>query len=123
MVQNMAPYYGMPMSGTPIGLPGPPHIPLGVPAGLQKHVMKNRTRIHLPPPTDQVSLSVKQRPGMNYPRPVTHAHVDEVNRAPAQLFHGSVPGIVPSALSRTWNKLKSAGQHPGHGQGNDVYCE
>ena len=34
-----APQYGMPISGTPIGLPGPPHIPLGVPAGLQKHVI------------------------------------------------------------------------------------
>jgi hypothetical protein len=109
MVPNMAPYYGMPMSGTPIGLPGPPHVPLGVPAGLQKHVMTNRTRVHLPPPTDKVALSVKQRPGLNYPRPVTHAHVDEVNRAPVQVFHGTVPGIVPSALSRTWGKLKAAG--------------
>ncbi len=123
MMANMAPYYGMPMSGTPIGLPGPPHVPLGVPAGLQKHVMKNRTRVHLPPPTDQVTLSVKQRPGMNYPRPVTHAHVDEVNRAPARLFHGTVPGIVPSALSHTWNKLKSAGHNAGHGHANDPYCE
>ena len=31
------PQYGMPMCGTPIGLPGPPSVPLGVPAGLQKH--------------------------------------------------------------------------------------
>ena len=31
-----APQYGMPMCGTPIGLAGPPHIPLGVPAGLQR---------------------------------------------------------------------------------------
>src|SRR4051794_20129056 len=30
-----APQYGMPYVGTPIGLPGPPHIPLGIPAGLQ----------------------------------------------------------------------------------------
>ena len=30
-----APQWGMPITGTPIGLPGPPHIPLGVPAGLQ----------------------------------------------------------------------------------------
>ena len=32
-----APQYGMPISGTPIGLAGPPHVPLGVPAGLQQH--------------------------------------------------------------------------------------
>ena len=41
-----APQWGMPITGTPIGLPGPPHVPLGAPAGLQKHVMKNRTRVH-----------------------------------------------------------------------------
>ena len=37
------PQYGMPMCGTPIGLPGPPSVPLGVPAGLQKHVIVNHT--------------------------------------------------------------------------------
>ena len=31
------PQYGMPITGTPIGLPGPPHIPLGHQAGLMKH--------------------------------------------------------------------------------------
>jgi len=31
-----APQYGMPYVGTPIGLPGPPHIPLGGEAGLQR---------------------------------------------------------------------------------------
>ena len=36
------PEYGMPYCGTPIGLPGPPHIPLGVPAGLQRHVIVER---------------------------------------------------------------------------------
>jgi hypothetical protein len=66
-VANMAPGWGMPISGTPIGLPGPPHIPLGVPAGLQKHSMKNRTRVVLPGPVEEFKMSVKQRPGMNYP--------------------------------------------------------
>lgn len=117
MIPNMAPHYGMPITGTPIGLPGPPHIPLGAPAGLQKHVMKNRTRIDLPPPTDKVKLSVKQRPGMNYPRPAISAHIDEVNRAPAQVFGSTTPGLVPSALSRTWNKLRTAGH------GAECTCE
>jgi hypothetical protein len=80
--------YGMPMSGTPIGLPGPPHIPLGGPAGLQKHVMKNRTRVLLPPPTSKVNISVKQRPGLNYPAPVNSVYVDETHREPARLFGG-----------------------------------
>ena len=78
----------MPITGTPIGLPGPPHIPLGSPAGLQRHVMNNRTRIHLPPPVTQMTMSVKQRPGMNYPRPVNHVTIDEVHREPGGLFPG-----------------------------------
>ena len=80
------PQWGMPITGTPIGLPGPPHIPHGVPAGLQKHTMKNRTRVLLPPPTSHVHLSVKQRPGLNYPRPVNRVTVDETQREPLRLF-------------------------------------
>ncbi len=82
------PTWGMPITGTPIGLPGPPHIPLGGPAGLQRHVMNNRTRIHMPPPVEQMTMSVKQRPGLNYPRPVNHVTVDEVHREPGGLFPG-----------------------------------
>jgi hypothetical protein len=83
-----APTWGMPITGTPIGLPGPPHVPLGVPAGLQQHVMTNRTRVLMPPPTAQVHLSVKQRPGLNYPRPVNHVYVDETQREPLRLAPG-----------------------------------
>jgi len=82
------PTWGMPITGTPIGLPGPPHIPLGNPAGLQRHVMENRTRVHMPAPVTQMTMSVKQRPGMNYPRPVNHVYVDEVHRQPGGLFPG-----------------------------------
>jgi hypothetical protein len=100
-----APQWGMPITGTPIGLPGPPHVPLGVPAGLQKHVMKNRTRVLLPPPVSKVELSVKQRPGLNYPRPVNHAYVDETQREPFRLlppwmtgaFHRQSVGAYGSA--------------------------
>lgn len=89
-----APQYGMPHVGTPIGLPGPPHIPLGSPAGLRKHTMVNRTRVVLPPPTNAVKMTVKHRPGLNYPAPVTNVHVNEVNRAPLQLHGGRVkPGV------------------------------
>jgi hypothetical protein len=91
-----APQWGMPITGTPIGLPGPPHVPLGVPAGLQKHVMKNRTRVMLPPPTNKIELSVKQRPGLNYPRPVNHVHVDETQREPFR--------IVPAWVSNVFHR-------------------
>lgn len=83
MVAGMtAPQYGMPMSGTPIGLPGPPHIPLGSPAGLKKHVMRNHTPMHMPQPVDTLKIDVRQAPGQSYPNPVSRIHVTEQNVHP-----------------------------------------
>ncbi len=82
-----APQYGMPMSGTPIGLPGPPHIPLGAPAGLQKHVIKNHTPMHLPQPVSNVKMHVRQAPGQSYPNPVSRIHMTEQNVHPG-IPHG-----------------------------------
>ena len=65
-----APQYGMPITGTPIGLPGPPHIPMGIPAGLQAHSIKNMTKSHIPGPVKHFRMNVKQEPGFNYPDPV-----------------------------------------------------
>jgi len=72
-----APSYGMPITGTPIGLPGPPHIPLGGPAGLQKHVIRNHTVNHIPGPTKKIRIDVKQAPGFSYPKPPSHAFITE----------------------------------------------
>ncbi|MGV3483141.1 MAG: hypothetical protein ACO1RT_01845 [Planctomycetaceae bacterium] len=77
-----APSYGMPMSGTPIGLPGPPHIPLGHPASLKKHVIKNHTHMHMPQPVDEVKVGVRLAPGYSYPNPVSRIHVTEQNVHP-----------------------------------------
>jgi hypothetical protein len=98
------PQWGMPFSGTPIGLPGPPHIPLGAPAGLTRHVMKNNTRVYTPHPVDTMHITVKQRPGMSYPDPVRHVHLNETNRAPLNLFDpvlgaGPVGADVGAAMS------------------------
>lgn len=82
------PQWGMPHVGTPIGLPGPPHIPLGSPAGLTRHIVKNKTRVHLPNPVDTVRMTVKQRPGISYPQPVNRVRVTEAQRAPLRLFGG-----------------------------------
>jgi hypothetical protein len=87
------PQWGMPITGTPIGLPGPPHVPLGVPAGLQKHVMKNKTRVVMPPPVAKMHMTVKQRPGLNYPRPVNHVHMNETQREPLRLMPGWLSGL------------------------------
>lgn len=73
------PQYGMTMSGTPIGLPGPPHLPFGQPAGLKKHVMRNHTSINIPRPVDKVKMNVRMQPGMSYPNPVSRVRITEQN--------------------------------------------
>jgi hypothetical protein len=85
-----APQYGMPMSGTPIGLPGPPHIPLGSPAGLTKHVIRNHTPMHIPQPVSDVKIDVRQAPGQSYPNPVSRIHVTEQN------VHPGIPMTRPA---------------------------
>lgn len=80
------PQYGMPTCGTPIGLPGPPHVPLGIQAGLRKHVMKNHTRVRMPKPTGRVRIDVKQTPGFSYPKPANHALIVERTRPGVALF-------------------------------------
>ncbi len=69
--------YGMPITGTPLGLPGPPHIPLGTPAGLQKQVIRNHTFTKIPEPVDTQRIHVRQTPGMSYPRPPSTAYIQE----------------------------------------------
>ncbi len=121
MIAGMGQQYGMPHVGTPIGLPGPPHIPLGSPAGLRRHVMRNRTRVNLPPPTKQVTVSVKQRPGMNYPRPVNKVKIDEVHRAPFQAIGGTVPNPVRGAAAQVGARVRGAAQNLG-GRGDCQEC-
>jgi hypothetical protein len=124
--------WGLPMSGTPIGLPGPPHIPLGGPAGLQKHVMYNHTQFNIPGPTEKLKLHVKQQPGFSYPRPASHAYIKEQTIHPAPNYHqphgnkreyiqspdaysplppGGVPGMYGAPAG-----THAAGKH-GHGPG------
>ena len=84
-----APQYGMTSSGTPIGLVGPPHIPLGTPAGLTKHTMRNTTRMNIPDPVGHMRINVRQNPGQSYPAPVSRVRVTESN------VHPGVPSGVP----------------------------
>jgi hypothetical protein len=110
-----APLYGMPMSGTPIGLPGPPHIPLGVPAGLQRHTIKNHTRMHIPEPVDHFGVHVRQQPGLSYPKPVHRVHIRE------QSIHPSMPFDQPH-----FNMHQRVGTSPfgvpAGGAGTGEYC-
>jgi hypothetical protein len=84
-----SPQYGMPYTGTPIGLPGPPHIPLGIPAGLQRHSITNHTHMNIPQPAKNFRIHVRSTPGQSYPKPVTHMYVRE------NMMHASLPNEQP----------------------------
>ncbi len=71
------PSWGMPMTATPIGLPGPPYLPLGGPAGLKSHTIRNRTRMELPKPVDHMLIDVKHEPGYRLPEPAKHIEYSE----------------------------------------------
>jgi hypothetical protein len=87
MVAGMtAPEYGMTYSGTPIGLPGPPHIPLGTPAGLKSHTIKNHTPMHIPDPVENMKIHVRQTPGYSYPAPVSRVRIHEQNINPGMSY-------------------------------------
>ncbi len=81
-----APQYGMPFSGTPIGLPGPPHIPMGAPAGLTKHVMRNHTPMHIPSPPHKFKIHVRENPGYSYPTPPSRMSIRSQHIHPPQRY-------------------------------------
>ncbi len=74
---NGVPMYGYPSVGTPIGLPGPAHIPLGRPAGLKSHTMRNTTHMDLPRPVDHMLIDVRHEPGLSLPEPVRYMQYTE----------------------------------------------
>jgi hypothetical protein len=78
-IANMpgGPMYGYPITGTPIGLPGPPHIPLGRPASFRKHQMVNTTDYSVGPPAEQLRIDVRHEPGISLPEPVQYIQYTE----------------------------------------------
>lgn len=90
-----APQYGMTYTGTPIGLPGPPHIPLGAPAGLKKHTIRNTTHRSLPDPVEHLRINVRQTPGQSYPDPVRRVRIHEQN------VHPGVPTGMPAYMRQS----------------------
>jgi len=80
-----SPSWGMPRTGTPIGLPGPPHLPYGGAASLQSHTVRNKTRMNIPPPTKNMLIDVKHRPGISLPAPVNHIEYEERHPLPVNI--------------------------------------
>jgi hypothetical protein len=76
---NGAPTWGSPITGTPIGLPGPPHLPLGGPAGLKSYTVQNNTDIDVGKPVEHFRLQVKQNPGIKLPHPVSEVEYEETH--------------------------------------------
>lgn len=74
-----APVWGMPITGTPIGLPGPAHLPLGGPASLKSHTVVNRTKMDLPAPVEHMTIGVKHNPGLSLPKPVSSVEYEETH--------------------------------------------
>ncbi len=107
-----APQYGMTYSGTPIGLPGPPHIPFGAPAGLQKHVMKNHTHMNIPDPVEKMKIHVKQSPGYSYPQPASRAYIREQNINPG----------YPTGMGLQHRQSQSVAPNAFGGAGSGEYC-
>jgi hypothetical protein len=83
------PVWGMPITATPIGLPGPPHLPLGGPAGLQSHTIRNLSDNRMPEPVDHMLIDVEHSPGYSVPAPVKHIQYKETNPvyAPGEVAH------------------------------------
>ena len=75
---NTAPW-GMPRSATPIGLPGPPHIPLGGPAALQSHTIRNNTPVNVGKPVEHMLIDVEHEPGISLPHPVNYINYKETH--------------------------------------------
>ena len=71
------PVWGIPNVGTPIGLPGPPHLPYGGPASLKSHTMRNLTKNDLPDPVEHSLTDVKHTPGFRLPAPVSYTYYEE----------------------------------------------
>ncbi len=102
-----APQYGMTYTGTPIGLPGPPHIPLGAPAGLQSHTIKNHTHMNIPGPVEDMKIHVRSQPGQSYPQPPSRMSYREQNIHPG--YPSGRPGFEHPSQSVPAD-MYSAGQ-------------
>lgn len=60
------PQYGVPMTATPSGLPGPPHLPLGMPTELDRHNRGDRTAGFSSGPTHRIKSGKQRRLGYRH---------------------------------------------------------
>ena len=99
-----SPPWGMPMSGTPFGLPGPPHIPYGGPAGMQAHIMHNHTQMFIPKPTRDMRVNVQQSPGYSYPPPADRVFIQEQTIHPQHINRQPPSNMIIGSSGRRGRK-------------------
>lgn len=104
------PVWGQPATGTPIGLPGPTHLPYGGPASLTNHVVYNRTKQNLPEPVKSMRIDVEHKPGLSIPKPVSYVKYTEKH-----------PVYAPGELSYPAGQMPP-GYGPGGAGPNGAYC-
>ena len=83
------PAWGQPMTSTPIGLPGPPHIPFGRPVSLKSHTIRNRTQVDIGKPVEHMLIDVEHEPGIRLPHPVNYIQYKEKHPvySPGEMSH------------------------------------
>ncbi len=99
------PAWGMPIVGTPIGLPGPTHLPLGGPAIVKSHTVLNSTKQNIPQSSGHVLINVEHKPGISMPAPVDYVKYTEKH-----------PVYAPGELAYP------AGQGPAGSGADGAYC-
>lgn len=72
-----APAWGMPITATPIGLPGPNHLPYGGAASLKSYTTRNMSNNKIPKPVEHFLVDVRHEPGYSVPEPVRHVEYTE----------------------------------------------
>ncbi|MDA1016824.1 MAG: hypothetical protein O3A00_20495 [Planctomycetota bacterium] len=88
------PVWGQPMTGSPIGLVGPPHLPLGGRASLKSHTMVNNTRVDIGKPVKHFVVNSRHTPGYRMPHPVSYVEIEE-NHPQFERGEVSYPGSFP----------------------------
>ena len=100
------PQWGDPITSTPIGLPGPPHLPYGGPAGLKSYTVRNLTDMDIPKPVNHFQVDVKHEPGLSLPDPVNYVRYEEEH-----------PVLAPGEVAYPkWSIPAAEGRVPGQGQ-------
>jgi hypothetical protein len=84
--------WGTPITATNIGIPGPPHLPLGGPAGLKSYTIHNHTKVDMPAPVNDFNVHMRQVPGYSYPKPVSEVRIREHSFTP------TARNVQPSAV-------------------------